>query len=471
MFDLIDQGFIETPRDHNAERYVLSGLFNNPDGLLEIQDVIGSQDFDNGQYAEIFTAISELHRDTSPITSVSVLAKLRQTGELPPPMEDMVNECASSFVSGQNLDHYAEIIKQHSMRRELMSVCEQGVSQAAAGEIRAESIHNDIVGRLNDLVSDVRTELQTMKSALKSAFKSVLERTHNPESVKGVKTGFADLDDKTGGFKPGELIILAARPSVGKTALALEIAKNAAKISGEHTIVFSLEMDTQSCMERLMSSTGQIPSDKIRNGGLSPDQERRLGEVTNELYAIPMAFDDAGCVSVWDIKRKARAFKHKHGLGLIVIDYLQLMVGENKNGREREVAEISRHLKILAKELEVPILALSQLNRGLESRQNREPQLSDLRESGAIEQDADVCAFLHREEINEAYENYGGGETRTEDLSEIRLILRKNRHGAIGDIRLSWYPQFTLFTNAEDNFKPATMSSNSAAIKAAAGWQ
>ena len=456
------------PRDDDAERLLIAGLLFNPGALLEIENNLGSGDFFRPEHSEIFAAISELHRDNAPVSSVSVIDKLKRRGEVSPEFKEMVYEYESFVTSGQSLGHYAAIVQRMGMLRRLADICEGGALAACSGDGDADALHETLLTKLNNVVSAAKTELSNVRDAIKNTYDNIMRRVEDPSSIKCTKTGFADLDAKTGGFKPGELIILAARPAVGKSALALEIARNAANISGLPSIFFTLEMDAESCHQRLLASVGRIPAHLIRNGGLSGEHIARLAEATNELYNTKIAFDDNAAVTVWDIKRKSRAYKHKHGLGLIVIDYLQLMTGNSRDSREREVAEISRQLKILAKELEVPILALSQLNRGLESRQNREPQLSDLRESGAIEQDADVCAFLHKEDNDETNENRGGHEVHSEKIQKVGLILRKNRHGSVGEIQLAWEPGFTRFSNHTE--KSAYTGSNTAAIKSAAGW-
>ncbi|ACY17000.1 replicative DNA helicase [Haliangium ochraceum] len=442
------------PSNVDAEASVLGGILLRNDVLSRL-DTLEEADFYDPRHAAIFAAMQRLETQTKPIDEVTLedelqkVAKLEAVGGLA-----FLSELALRVPTADNVVHYAQIVQDKHAARRLM---------LAASEIAARGYEDQ--GDVNDYLDDAeskifevtqrkqRTGPEHIKGLIKSVFKSLDERYSAPEGVTGVPTGFAELDNRTAGLQPTELIILAARPAMGKTSFALSLAQNCADHEiggGWPVLVFSLEMSSAQLAERMLCSEARVDSINLRRGRLERQDMTNLTYAAGKLAKSPIMIDDTPALSLRELRARARRFVadkelfREHKFGLIVVDYLQLMRGSQQArsaSREQEISEISRGLKALAKEINCPVLALSQLNRSLESRQDKRPQLSDLRESGAIEQDADVIMFIYRDVIyNE----------NTEEPNVAEVILGKNRHGATGTVKTQFEGRFTRFENLSE---------------------
>jgi replicative DNA helicase len=438
----------QKPHNLDAEASVLGGIFLRNEVLAQL-DTLEVEDFYNPRHQAVFMAMRNLESAAKPIDPVTVEAELQRLGKL-----DAVGglaflaELTLRVPSPDNVVHYAEIVQE---KRAAAKVIE------AAGEILEKGYEDegdvkeylDLAEQKIFAVTQTRDKSgpESIKSLIKKVFSSLDERFASPDGITGVPTGFHDLDQKTAGLQPTELIILAARPAMGKTSFALSMAQNAAISGGWPVLVFSLEMSSTQLAERLLCSEARVDSSALRRGQLQRQDMTNLTYAANTLSKAPIQIDDTPALSIRELRARARRFRSNKELfagkktGLIVVDYLQLMRGSSqaaKSSREQEISEISRGLKSLAKELECPVVALSQLNRSLESRTDKRPQLSDLRESGAIEQDADVILFIYRDVVyNKDAEN--------PHIAEV--ILGKNRHGAIGTVETHFEGRFTRFEN------------------------
>jgi replicative DNA helicase len=447
------------PHNLDAEASVLGGILLRPD-VLQSLDTLEVDDFYDPRHKAVFAAMRNLEATTRPIDVVTLEVELEKVGKL-----DAIGgvaflgELALKVPTPDNVVHYAEIVSDKHAARKLM---------LATSEIAAKGYedYGDIRQYLDEAESKVfeitrrkeRAGPTRMKTLVNVVFKALDERFNSPGGITGVPTGFADLDQRTAGLQPTELIILAARPAMGKTSFALSIAQNAAVSGGWPCIVFSLEMSSAQLAERMLCSEARIDSSTLRRGVIQRQDMSNLTYAAGILSKAPILIDDTPALSLRELRARAMRFRSTkelfdgpHGprkTGLIVVDYLQLMRGSaqaSKASREQEISEISRGLKSLAKELECPVLALSQLNRGLEARTDKRPQLSDLRESGAIEQDADVILFIYRDEVYNK-------DSDAKGIAEV--IMGKNRHGATGTVETRFEGRFTRFENLSKRDEP-----------------
>ncbi|NDP48928.1 MAG: replicative DNA helicase [Sulfuriferula multivorans] len=414
------------PHSVEAEQAVLGGLLLvGADALDRIEGVIGVEDFYRDDHRRIFTAAKSLGESGKPVDAVTVAEALQSLGQL----ENVgglsyIVALASNTPSAANIQRYAEIVRDKSILRGLYGVAIRTQAACMAQGLKdAEKIATEAETAMMRLLDRQGGEPVRAHDAIRGALREIDERRERGGKLAGQATGFENIDWITGGLEPGQLLILAARPSIGKTALALNIADNVAS-TGMPALFFTLEMTEQELAMRLMSARSGVAMTDMRSGTASPDDWHRLSAVCGDTADVPLFIDDRPGISVAYARAKARKIKRQHGLGLIVVDYLQLMKGPGEN-RTQEVGGISRALKGLAKELRVPVIALAQINRGVESRIDKRPQMSDLRESGDIEADADVIVMMHR---NDGPEWHG----------LISLIVRKNRNGALGDITLQY---------------------------------
>lgn len=438
------------PHSLEAEASVLGGILLRNDVLSQL-DTLEEDAFYDPKHKAVFSAMRRLEEQTKPIDEVTLENELSRDGRLEAIGGlSFLAQLALRVPTADNVTYYAEIIKdKHSARRLML----------AASDISARGYED--FGTIQDYLDEAESKIfevtqrketsgpRLIKPLIKEVFSSLDERFASPDGVTGVPTGFADLDQRTAGLQPTELIILAARPAMGKTSFALSIAQNCADENhgAWPVLVFSLEMSSTQLAERLLCSEAKVDSTALRKGRLQRQDMTNLTYAAARLSKAPIMIDDTPALSIREVRARARRFVadknlfREHKTGLIVVDYLQLMRGsrESRNGsREQEISEISRGLKSLAKELDCPVLALSQLNRSLESRTDKRPQLSDLRESGAIEQDADVIIFIYRDVVyNE----------QTEDPNIAEVIIGKNRHGAIGTVKTTFVGRYTRFEN------------------------
>lgn len=344
--------------------------------------------------------------------------------------------------TASNAEYYANIVVEKALSRNLISTCTELATEAYDGEKKTEDLLDDAERRILQL-SDTknRGDFASVGTVVEATLDKITKLYENKAGLTGLPTGFRDLDRMTSGLQPSDLILVAARPSMGKTAFTLNIAQNVGVRQHKTVAFFSLEMSQEQLVQRLLCQIAHIDSQKLRTGQLNSDEEwTRLTDACDKLYESPIYIDDTPGISVAEMRSKARRLKSEHGLDLIIVDYLQLMQGRNAESRQQEISEISRSLKALARELKVPLIALSQLSRSVESRQDKRPMLSDLRESGALEQDADIVSFLYRED-------YYDKETENQHITEV--ILAKHRNGPVGSVKLYFKNEFTLFLNLD----------------------
>ena len=438
------------PYSLEAERALIGGIFFDVNSLDEIKYIIKSDDFYKKEHAEIYKAIENLFsesRGVDPILVVEEIKKsdLKNEEEILQVLTEIIDENTSSY----NLLEYAELIKEKAMLRRLGQVGME-ITKTAYTDVRtAEEIMDEAEAKVLNLSKNIlKNSIIDMKTASLDEMKRIDNVTANRGKTLGIPTGFVDLDRMTSGLNNSDLIILAARPAMGKTAFALNLALNAAK-EKKNVLIFSLEMPVQQLYQRLLAMESGISQNKLRNVYLEEDEWNKLTLATTSLSNLGIYVADLPHTNVLEIRAYARNMKTQGLLDLIVIDYLQLINGTGKGrgseaSRQQEISDISRALKGLARELDVPVIALSQLSRAVESRVDRRPMLSDLRESGAIEQDADIVAFLYREE-------YYIPDTENKGITE--LIIGKHRNGATGTVKLNFLSEFTKFTSYTDEVK------------------
>ena len=438
------------PYSLEAERALIGGIFFDVNSLDEIKYIIKSDDFYKKEHAEIYKAIENLFsesRGVDPILVVEEIKKsdLKNEEEILQVLTEIIDENTSSY----NLLEYAELIKEKAMLRRLGQVGME-ITKTAHTDVRtAEEIMDEAESKVLNLSKNIlKNSIIDMKTASLDEMRRIDNVTANRGKTLGIPTGFVDLDRMTSGLNNSDLIILAARPAMGKTAFALNLALNAAK-EKKNVLIFSLEMPVQQLYQRLLAMESGISQNKLRNVYLEEDEWNKLTLATTSLSNLGIYVADLPYTNVLEIRSYARNMKTQGLLDLIVIDYLQLINGTGKGrgseaSRQQEISDISRALKGLARELDVPVIALSQLSRAVESRVDRRPMLSDLRESGAIEQDADIVAFLYREE-------YYIPDTENKGITE--LIIGKHRNGATGTVKLNFLSEFTKFTSYTDEVK------------------
>ena len=432
------------PQSVEAEQSVLGGLMLDNQRWDQIADKVHADDFYRKEHRLIFRAIAALCDESQPADVVTVSEWLEKNAELDAAGGlSYLGALANNTPSAANIVAYAAIVRERALMRNLIRVANNVANSAYAPEGRSAGELLDAAEKhimdISEQGAGRRGGFQPLKTLLTGAVDRIDKLFRSDSPITGVSTGFADLDDKTSGLQPGDLVIVAGRPSMGKTSLAMNIAETAAVSQKLPVAIFSMEMPGEQLAMRMMSSLGRINAHKVRTGKLDDDDWPRLTHAIGLLADAPMFIDDTPAMTPLELRARARRLKREHGLGMIVVDYLQLMqspeAGEN---RATEISNITRSLKGLAKELSVPVIALSQLNRSLEQRPNKRPVMSDLRESGAIEQDADVIFFIYRDEVyNEDSQDKGTAE----------IIIAKQRNGPIGKVRLTFLGEYTRFEN------------------------
>ncbi|MDH3560943.1 MAG: replicative DNA helicase [Gammaproteobacteria bacterium] len=438
------------PHSLQAEQAVLGGLMLDNTAWDKVADHVTEDDFYRRNHRLIFRAITQLADKSSPFDAVTLSEWLEQNQLL----EEAgglaaLGALVQNTPSAANIQAYADIVREHSILRQLISVGNEIAGSAFVTEGRSSG---DLLATAEQKVFDIaergkrgKRGFRSIRTLLSAAVDRIDQLFQQDNPITGVPTGFADLDAKTAGLQPADLIIVAGRPSMGKTTLAMNFAENAAIRHQIPVAIFSMEMPGEQLALRMMSSLGHIDQHKIRTGKLEDDDWPRLTSAVSLLDTAPLFIDDTPALSPTEMRARARRLKREHDIGMIIIDYLQLMqVANSRENRATEISEISRNLKALAKELSVPVIALSQLNRSLEQRTDKRPVMSDLRESGAIEQDADVILFIYRDEV------YNEDSPR-KGIAEV--IIGKQRNGPIGTCHLTFRGQFTRFENyAEDTY-------------------
>jgi replicative DNA helicase len=430
------------PHDVEAEQAVIGAMLIDKEAVTAALEKLRDEDFYREDNKLIFEAITSLYQKNEPIDIITVKSELTEAGTVERVGGlEYLSSLPDKVPTTANVDRYINIVREKALLRRLIT---SGNEMVSLGYNEAEDVDNilDMAERkIMDLSQNKAVKgYSTLQEVLVSSVSKLEELFKAGGKISGTPTGFTDLDYKMSGLHDGELIILAARPAMGKSALAINIATNVALKANKGVVIFSLEMPKEQIANRIMSSEALIDSNKIRSGLLEDDDWTKLSDAINEISGIPLYIEDDATLTITDIRTRCRKLHMEKGLGLIVIDYLQLIspLGKKNASREQEISEISRSLKILAKELGVPVIALSQLSRGVEKRDDKRPLLSDLRESGSIEQDADIVIFLYRDD-------YYNKDSERKNVTEV--ILAKNRAGSIGTVDLAWLPSYTKFAN------------------------
>ena len=438
------------PQNLEAEEAVLGSILLEQDSIISVMEFLVPDDFYRVAHQLIFAAMIELNQNSEAIDPITVSEKLRQKNQIDNVGgEAGIIELLDKVPTAANVEFYTQIVLEKSTRRKLIKTSTNIVKNAYQED---ETIANILDTAERDIlsVSEGRNKAGfiPIRDVLHDAYESLEERSKNNGEVTGIATGYIGLDRMTSGLHADELIILAARPSVGKTAFVLNIAKNVAVNLNETVAIFSLEMGAESLVERIICSHASINAGHLKTGKLTDEEYTQYFVATGVLAEAPIYIDDTPGIRVSEIRAKCRRLKQeRNNLGLVVIDYLQLIEGNGKESRKQEVSEIYRNLKKLAKELKVTVIALSQLSRGVEQRQDKRPIMSDIRESGSIEQDADIVAFLYRDDYYRQEPDENGQVPEVEPNSTIEVIIEKNRSGPRGTVELNFMKEFNKFTN------------------------
>ncbi|QDU87802.1 Replicative DNA helicase [Pirellulimonas nuda] len=434
------------PHSMEAERAVLGSLLLLPEACDEVALILRADDFYDDAHARVFRHMLAMHEAGKQIDPMLLVQKLRDAGEF----ESIGGaagfaELAESVATAAHAEYYAQIVREKATLRALIHASADILKDSYEPAVEARHMLASAEEKIFSILdSKGKSQVKPISDVLKESLNRLDARMQNEHASGGLETGFDDYDDLTGGLHGSELVILAARPSMGKTALAMNIVEHIAIDLGQPALFVSLEMSALELGDRLLCSRAQVNSRRVRNGQVSIEESKKLVQTASVVSAAPLYIDDAPSRTMTEIAAAARRLKRRHGLALVAIDYLQLVEPDNsRDPRQEQVAKIARRLKGMARELNVPVLCLAQLNRQVESTRDNKPQLSHLRESGAIEQDADVVMFVHRDEYYQTNE-----EDRDRVRGEADLLIRKQRNGPVGDVKLTWLHDFTRFSNA-----------------------
>lgn len=435
------------PQSIEAEQAVLGAIFLEPAALTVASEILIPEDYYRTAHQKIYNTMLKLNDHGKAVDVVTVIEELAAAKDL----EDVggvtyLTELAESVPTAANIEYYARIVEEKSLLRRLIRTATTIAQEGYNREDEVDALLNEAEKSIMEVAQRKNTSaFHNIKDVLVRTYDNI-EMLHNRKGdVTGIPTGFAELDHMTAGFQRNDLIIVAARPSVGKTAFALNIAQNVATKTDENVAIFSLEMGAEQLVMRMLCAEGNINAQNLRTGSLTDEDWRKLTMAMGSLSNSGIYIDDTPGVRIGEIRSKCRRLKQEHGLGMILIDYLQLIQGNGRSGenRQQEVSEISRSLKALARELEVPVIALSQLSRGVEQRQDKRPMMSDIRESGSIEQDADIVAFLYRDDYY---------DKESENKNIIEIIIAKQRNGPVGTVQLAFVKEYNKFVNLERRF-------------------
>ena len=442
-----DDGGRVPPQDIVAEKSLLGAVMIQDGVLPEVLTILKPRDFYEKRHEIIFNAMVELYDAHKPIDLLTLTAELKSKKML----KDIggaayLTELSNFVPAASHAKAYAEIIEKASVRRRLI----KAGSEIAKKAYEEDSDVDSLIGAAEkDLfeVSDkiIKSDYVAMNDLLADAFDIIEELHKNKGALRGLKTGFRDLDKKTAGFQKGDLVIIGARPAMGKTTFAQNLAYNIASINNKGVLFFSMEMAANEIIDRMISDVSGVDNWKMRTGNLSDEEFQKIGDAMAEMDEMPIFIDDTSSMTIVELRNKARRAMHDHDIGIVIVDYLQLIQGTDryKGQRVQEVTEISRGLKILARELEIPVIALAQLSRSVTGRDDPRPVLSDLRESGSIEQDADLVMFLHRPDY------YRQNDDNYEETHITELLVAKHRHGAVGKIELYFHPELLRFMSLD----------------------
>lgn len=431
------------PHSIEAEQSVVGAMLMDKDAILTAAEIVSGQDFYQTAYGVIFDSMVELFNEGKPVDLVTLQERLKEK-DVPPEIASLefVRDLVSAVPTSANVKYYAQIVADKSMLRKLIKLNDEISNTCYAGKESLEAILETTEKSMFQLLQQRNTgEYVPIRQVVLNALDRIEKASKSKGTVTGIPTGFIDLDYKLSGLQPSDFILVAARPSMGKTAFVLNIAQYVAFKKDRATAIFSLEMSKEQLVNRLFSLESQVDAQALRTGNMKDSDWEKLIEGAGIIGKSKLIIDDTPGISVSELRSKCRKYKLEHGLDLIIIDYLQLMtgsVGKRSESRQQEISEISRSLKGLARELNVPVIALSQLSRAVESRPDKRPMLSDLRESGAIEQDADVVMFIYRDEYYNKDSEY---------KKQAEIIIAKQRNGPVGTVHLAWLGEYTKFAN------------------------
>ena len=435
------------PHDLEAEQAIIGSMLTDRDAVISAIEVLKEEDFYREDNKAIYTAILNLYNRAEPIDIITVKAELESMGKFEQVGGlEYLAELPEKVPTTANAMKYIKIVEEKSTLRRLIKTANEIIELGYNPTEDVEDIMEGAEKKIFNIMQDKsQKSYSPIKDVLVESFTKLEELYNRKQHITGVPSGFTELDYRTAGFHGSELILIAARPAMGKTAFALNIATNAAVKANVPVAVFSLEMSKEQLVNRILCSESMVDSNKVRTGKLEEDDWTKLAGAIGPLSEAQIYIDDTPGINIMEIRAKCRKLKLEKNIGMVVIDYLQLIQGTNKRGgsREQEISEISRSLKILAKELNVPVIALSQLSRAAEQRPDHRPMLSDLRESGAIEQDADIVMFLYRDD-------YYNQDSEKKDIAEV--IIAKHRGGSTGTVELLWLGSYTKFVNLERRF-------------------
>ncbi|WAA12279.1 replicative DNA helicase [Fervidibacillus halotolerans] len=440
------------PQNIEAEQAVLGAIFLEPEVLTVASEILIPEDFYKTAHQILFSVMLKLNDEGKAIDVVTVTEALAASNQL----ENVggvsyLSQLAVSVPTAANVEYYAKIVEEKSLLRRLIRTATDIVQDGYTREDEVDELLTEAEKKILEVANRKNAgSFQNIKDVLVRTY-DYIELLHSRKGeITGIPTGFVELDRMTAGFQKNDLIIVAARPSVGKTAFALNIAQNVATKTDNNVAIFSLEMGAEQLVMRMLSSEGNIDAQSLRTGSLTDEDWKKLTMAMGSLSNAGIFIDDTPGIRISEIRSKCRRLKQEQGLGMVIIDYLQLIQGSGRTveNRQQEVSEISRSLKALARELEIPVIALSQLSRGVEQRQDKRPMMSDIRESGSIEQDADVVAFLYREDYY---------DQETENKNIIEIIIAKQRNGPVGTVQLAFAKEYNKFVNLEKRFDDSSI--------------
>ena len=439
----LDEAVIKRVLPHSieAEQSVIGAMLLDKEAITVASEQINGEDFYGKQYGILFDAMIELNDEGKPVDLMILQNRLKEKG-VPPEIYSLefIRDVMGAVPTSANIKYYAGIVAEKSVLRKLIRINEEIANNCYSQKESLELLLEEAEKKIFEIVQKRNnSDFIPIRQVVMNAMNLIEEASKNKGAVTGIATGFLDLDYKTAGMQPSDLILVAARPSMGKTAFVLNIAQHVAIKEQKAVAIFSLEMSKEQLVNRLLSLESKVNSQAIRTGNMKDDEWERLIESADSIGKSKLLIDDTPGIGISELRSKCRKFKLEYNLEMVIIDYLQLMTGSGKNeSRQQEISDISRSLKALARELHVPVIALSQLSRAVEQRPDHRPMLSDLCESGAIEQDADVVMFIYRDD-------YYNKDTELKNVAEI--IIAKQRNGAIGTINLAWLPDYTQFAN------------------------
>ena len=439
-------GIKSSPQSIEAEKSVLGSMMIDKNVIAQAVEILSAEDFYRGAHKYIFKSIVEMYQRDEPIDEITLLEHLKSTDRLEKSGGiSYITEIGSSVLTTANVKSYIKIVEDKATLRKLIDSSTKIIESCYNNQDDVEKVIDVAEQKIFDLAEKKSSsDFEPLSDILERGFEQIETLFNNKGEVTGVGSGFKDLDDLTSGFQKGDMILIAARPSMGKTTFALNIAEHAALREGKSVVIFSLEMSKEQLAYKLLCSEANVDMLKLRTGNLEDKDWENIARASGPLSSAKIYIDDTAGVSIMEMRSKCRRLKIEYGIDLILIDYLQLMSGSGEESRQQEVSEISRNIKAIAKEMQCPVIALSQLSRAPEQRADHRPMLSDLRESGSIEQDADLVMFLYRDE-------YYNKETEEKNVAEC--IIAKQRNGPVGNVKLAWIGQFSKFGNLEHNYR------------------